>query len=55
MTDLLSMLKNGSLIGYFVLPQHAKCYKIWGHPLESSGKVLKIVAKVLSGSFDSRW
>ena len=55
LTDLFNMLKNGSRIGNLLLPQHAKCYKMCGQPLESDGNVLNMVAKVLSWSLVYKW
>ena len=50
LVDLFNMLKNGSRIGYLSLPQHARCSRIWGHPVLFLGSVLTIGAKQLSGS-----
>lgn len=45
--DQFSMLKNGSLTGYLLLPQRAVCSRICGRPLSFSGIVLRTIAKEL--------
>ena len=45
---LFSIYIKGSLTGYFLEPQVAKCSKICGFPVLSSGGVLKSTANTLS-------
>lgn len=55
MTDLFIILKNGSLIGYLWLPQHARCSNMWGAPLLFFGYVLMMEAWAFSRSLFSKW
>ena len=52
--DLLIIMKNGSLTGYFFDPHRAVCSKICATPVESSGIVLKATIKTFSSLFESR-
>ena len=52
--DLLIIIKNGSLTGYFFDPHKAVCSKICATPVESSGIVLKATINTFSSLLESK-
>ena len=52
--DIIIIMKNGYITGYFFDPNRAVCSKICATPVESSGIVLKATIKTFSSLFESR-
>jgi hypothetical protein len=54
LSDLLIIIKNGSLTGYFLEPQRDVCSRMWATPVESSGMVRNATIKTFSSLSASR-